>query len=290
MRRAGAAISSLTSSKGRGAAGLYSRIRAAISVLGPISMASVLRLPWIDSGENSACTNLALPLAMRLRLRARDERRDFDLQVERLRGAGQAVGLLVHEVLELIRRRRRISAPPAARFMSVSICALTSSNGCTWAGLTPFTLMMCQPNSVCTGPTMSPAFAAKAASSNAFTIVPRGNVPRSPPCCAEPGSFENSRARSPNFAGIGAGLGEQLLGLLPGRGAIGVAGVRLHGDEHVRHRALLGASSTASCWCRTASSPPRHRPSLPPASASAVRIRYSILASSGVWNAAWFLS
>ncbi len=56
-------ISSLTSSKGRGAAGLYSTIRAAISAFGPISIASVLRLLWIDSGENSAATNLALPLA-----------------------------------------------------------------------------------------------------------------------------------------------------------------------------------------------------------------------------------
>ena len=66
--------------------------------------------------------------------------------------------------------------------------------------------MMCQPNSVCTGPTMSPALAANAASSNALTIVPRANVPRSPPCCAEPGSFENSRARSPNFAGLAFAL------------------------------------------------------------------------------------
>ena len=56
-------ISSLTSSNGRGAAGLYSRMRPAISVFGATSIASVLRLPCIDSGENSACTNLALPSA-----------------------------------------------------------------------------------------------------------------------------------------------------------------------------------------------------------------------------------
>ena len=54
-------ISSFTSSNGRGAAALYSTMRPAISALGATSIASVLRLLWIDSGEKSACTNFGLP-------------------------------------------------------------------------------------------------------------------------------------------------------------------------------------------------------------------------------------
>ncbi len=79
-------------------------MRPAISALGPISIASVLRLLWIDSGANSACTNLALPCASCLRLRARDGRRRLHGEAERLRGALERVRLLVDEVLELVGR------------------------------------------------------------------------------------------------------------------------------------------------------------------------------------------
>jgi hypothetical protein len=63
-------------------------------------------------------------------------------------------------------------------------------------------LITCQPKSDSTGASKSPCFAANTASSNGLTIDPRPKLPRSPPCCAEPGSFEYSFARSANFAGL----------------------------------------------------------------------------------------
>ena len=84
-------ISSFTSSNGRGAAGLYSTMRAAISVFGPTSIASVLRFAAIDSGENSAWTNFALPNAICCALRARRPVGDvFACETERLGDAAPA--------------------------------------------------------------------------------------------------------------------------------------------------------------------------------------------------------
>ena len=56
------------------------------------------------------------------------------------------------------------------------------------------------PNELLTGPTMSFAFAAKAASSNSFTIRPRGNAPRSPPFAFEPGSSDSAFASAAKSA------------------------------------------------------------------------------------------
>ena len=103
------------------------RRRSACS--GATSIASVLRLPWIDSGENSACTNFGVALAERLRLRARDERRGLDLEVERLRRRLPGVRLLVDQVLELVGAAANFCAAFCC-FRSASICAFTSSNGC----------------------------------------------------------------------------------------------------------------------------------------------------------------
>ena len=137
-----------------------------------------------------------------LRLRAGDERRRLDLEPQRLGD------------------RRERSACSYTRFWNWSAAA---ANFC--ADLLPLQIRLDlrlhfverprlvgrdadEPDDVPaefasgTGPTISPGFIANTASSNAFTIVPRGLLPRSPPCGAEPGSFERCFASSPNFAGL----------------------------------------------------------------------------------------
>lgn len=59
----------------------------------------------------------------------------------------------------------------------------------------PVILITWYPNSVCTGPTTSPTFPAKQASSKGLTIWPFANHPRSPPLDLE-GHFENLLARA----------------------------------------------------------------------------------------------
>ena len=83
-------------------------MRAAISVLGPTSIASVLRFAAIDSGENSAWTSFALPSASCCACARGDERRRLHREAERLRDAAQRIGLLVDQVLELVGRGREL--------------------------------------------------------------------------------------------------------------------------------------------------------------------------------------
>ena len=173
----------------------------------------VLRLPWIDSGANSACANFGIAVRDRLGLRPGNERRDFDLEIERLRGAGQAlVSLLVDEVLELVGRRGELLRGLLALQVSSRSGPSLRRTTARAPPATPFTLMTCHPNSDCTGPTISPGFAANAASSNDFTIVAaRESCRGRRPAVDEPGSFEVLPRQVAELRRIGLRLGEHIL-------------------------------------------------------------------------------
>ena len=80
--------------------------------------------------------------------------------------------------------------------------ALTCSKGFTAAAFTSVTLMMWKPKSLSTTSLISPGFILKTASSKGFTIIPLPKNPRSPPCAAEPGSREFSRASFSKSPGL----------------------------------------------------------------------------------------
>ena len=65
-------------------------------------MASVLRFAAIDSGENSACTNFALPSAICCACARVTSGDVWTVEIERLRHRRERIGLLVDQVLELV--------------------------------------------------------------------------------------------------------------------------------------------------------------------------------------------
>ena len=90
------------------------------------------------------------------------------------------------------------------RRYSGSSSARTSSKLWVVSGVTLSSLITCQPNSVFTGPRISPGCMLQTASANGPTKSPRSASPRSPPDSFEPVSSDSSRASaaksSPAFA------------------------------------------------------------------------------------------
>ena len=136
---------------------------------------------------------------------------------------------------------------------------------------------------------MSPTFAANTASSNGFTIAPRANEPRSPPCAAEPVSCEFAFARSANASGFASAFWSSAVAFcfaaaLSASDASGFTEIRMceacrssfvvYCFEFASYACLSSAGSTLICA----------------AIASWFSTRYSIFASSGVLNAEGFLS